>query len=150
RPEGTVFGFSPPAIPGLGVAGGGTFFLRDRADKGGSFFAGQVNKVLSIAPKRPGLGRVATNPPPAIPQTYVAVDKDKTLKQGVALNDVYNTLQSFLGGSFINYFNRFGRQWQVYVQAEDQFRKSAEQVGQFYVRNNQNEAVPLSALIRVE
>jgi hydrophobic/amphiphilic exporter-1 (mainly G- bacteria), HAE1 family len=149
-PEGTVFGFSPPAIPGLGVAGGVTFVLEDRADKGPGFLADNVNAFIAMARKRPELGRVTTTLLPSVPQAYVAVDRDKTLKQGVALKDVYNTLQSFLGGSFINYFNRFGRQWQVYIQAEDQFRKETDQIGQFYVRNSQNEAVPLSALTRVE
>ena len=149
-PEGTVFGFSPPAIPGLGVAGGVTFVLEDRADRGPGFLENEVNAFIAMARKRPELGRVMTTLLPSVPQIYVAVDRDKTLKQGVALKDVYNTLQSFLGGSFINYFNRFGRQWQVYVQAEDLFRKDADQIGKFYVRNNQNAAVPLSALTRVE
>ena len=149
-PEGTVFGFSPPAIPGLGVAGGVTFVLEDRADKGPTFLANNVNAFIAGARERPELGRVTTTLLPAIPQTYIAVDRDKALKQGVALKDVYNTLQSFLGGSFINYFNRFGRQWQVYVQAENQFRKDADQIGQFYVRNSHNDEVPLSALTRIE
>jgi HAE1 family hydrophobic/amphiphilic exporter-1 len=149
-PVGTVFGFSPPAIPGLGVAGGVTFVLEDRGDRGTAYLADNLNSFIAAARKRPELGRVTTTLLPSVPQTYVAVDRDKALKQGVALKDVYNTLQSFLGGSFINYFNRFGRQWQVYIQAEGQFRKDAEQIGHFYVRNNQNVAVPLSALTRVE
>ena len=74
------------------------------------------------------------------------VNRDKVLKQGVNLSDVYKTLQVFLGSGFVNYFNRFGRQWQVYVQAEGDFRTKAEAVGQFYVRNNAGETVPLSAL----
>jgi HAE1 family hydrophobic/amphiphilic exporter-1 len=74
------------------------------------------------------------------------VDRDKVLKQGVELKDVYQTLQTFMGGYFINYFNRFGRQWQVYLQAEGDFRTNAENVGQFYVRNSAGESVPLSAL----
>ena len=72
------------------------------------------------------------------------------LKQGVALNDVYRTIQAFMGGLFVNYFNRFGRQWQVYVEAEGEYRTNAENVGQFYVRNNQGEMVPLSALTQFE
>jgi HAE1 family hydrophobic/amphiphilic exporter-1 len=84
-----------------------------------------------------------------VPQVYFEVDREKALSQGVALPDIYNTLQSFLGGSFINYFNRFGRQWQVYVQADGESRTSADQVGQFYVRNRSNQAVPLSSLVRI-
>ena len=71
------------------------------------------------------------------------MDRDKVLKQGVNLNDVYRTIQAFMGGYFINYFNRFGRQWQVYVEAEGEYRGRAENVGQFYVRNNKGENVPL-------
>jgi HAE1 family hydrophobic/amphiphilic exporter-1 len=149
-PEATVFGFSPPAIPGLGVAGGVTFVLEDRSDRGATFLAGKVNLFLEKARQRPEFGRVATTLLPSIPQIYIAVDRDKTLKQGVVLKDVYNTVQSFLGGSFVNYFNRFGRQWQVYVQADNEARMNAAQIGAFYVRNNQNEPVPLSALTRIE
>jgi len=81
-----------------------------------------------------------------VPQQFVQVDRDKVLKQGVALNDVYRTIQAFMGGYFVNYFNRFGRQWQVYIEAEGEDRSSAENVGQFYVRNNKGENVPLSTL----
>ena len=82
-----------------------------------------------------------------MPQVFADVDRDKVLKQGVSLTDVYQTLQAFLGGVFVNYFNRFGRVWQVYVQAEGEFRTRAENVGQFYVRNADGDMVPLSALV---
>ena len=78
------------------------------------------------------------------------MDRDKVLKQGVALNDVYRTIQAFMGGYFINYFNRFGRQWQVYIEAEGEDRARAENVGQFYVRNNKGENVPLSTLTTIQ
>jgi len=145
-PEGTAFAFSPPAIPGLGVAGGVTFVLEDRADRGVQYLANNVETFLAAARERPELARVTTTLLPNVPQVYIDVDRDKALKQGVALTDVYNTLQTFLGGSFVNYFNRFGRQWQVYVQADDVFRINAEQIGQFYVRNANNNPVPLSSV----
>src|SRR5246500_4086567 len=148
-PEGTVFGFSPPAIPGAGVAGGVSFVLENRIDKGAEFLAHNVDVFLNAARKRPELGRVITTLLPSVPQIYFEVDKAKALSQGVALTDIYNTLQSFLGGSFVNYFNRFGRQWQVYVQAEGESRTRADQFGQFYVRNRNNNAVPLSSVVRV-
>jgi HAE1 family hydrophobic/amphiphilic exporter-1 len=75
------------------------------------------------------------------------VDEDKALKEGAELSDVYKTLQTFLGGYFVNYFNRFGRQWQVYVQAEGEYRTRAENLGLFYVRNREGESVPLESLI---
>ncbi len=71
-----------------------------------------------------------------MPQQFVEVDRDKVLKQGVAISDVYRTIQAYMGGVFINYFNSFGRQWQVYVQAEAPYRSNLDNVGQFYVRNN--------------
>jgi HAE1 family hydrophobic/amphiphilic exporter-1 len=85
-----------------------------------------------------------------VPQTFVKVDRDKVLKQGVELTDVYRTLQTFMGAYFVNYFNRFGRQWQVYVQAEGEYRTQAKQLGQFYVRNSKGDMVPLSALTSFE
>ena len=105
-----------------------------------------TQKFLAEARKRPELSRVTTTFIPTVPQVFVDVDRDKVLKQGVELGDVYRTLQTFMGAYFVNYFNRFGRQWQVYVQAEGEFRTQAEQLGQFYVRNSKGDAVPLSAL----
>src|SRR5262249_36331787 len=83
---------------------------------------------------------------PIVPQLYVNVDRDKALKEGVELSEVYKTLQSFMGGYFIDYFNRFGRQWQVYVQAEGDYRTRAEKLGLFFFRHKNSEAVPLANL----
>jgi len=87
---------------------------------------------------------------PNVPQQFADVDRDKVLKQGVNLSDVYKTIQAFMGGYFINYFNRFGRQWQVYIEAEGEDRARAENVGQFYVRNNKGQNVPLSTLVTMK
>ena len=114
-----------------------------------AFLAENTTKFIEAARKRPELASVSTTFRPNVPQLFLEVDQDKVLKQGVALSDVYKTLQSFLGSGFINYFNRFGRQWQVYVQAEGDYRTNIENVGQFYVRNAKGEAVPLSALTSV-
>jgi hydrophobic/amphiphilic exporter-1 (mainly G- bacteria), HAE1 family len=149
-PEGSAFAFSPPAIPGLGVAGGVTFVLEDRADRGAQYLADNVDTFLAAARHRPELGRVTTTLLPNVPQMYIEVDRDKALQQGVTLNDVYNTLQTFLGGSFINYFSRFGRQWQVYIQADETFRGNAGQIGQFYIRNDNNQPVALSSVTRIQ
>jgi HAE1 family hydrophobic/amphiphilic exporter-1 len=149
-PEGMVFAFSPPAIQGLGVAGGVTFVLEDRASKGVEFLANNFDRFVAAAGKRPELTRVITTLLPNVPQVYVRVDRKKALTQGVSLQDVQQTLETFLGGSFVNFFNRFGRQWQVYVQADNEFRTSADQIGQFYVRNSNNDAVPLSAVTAIQ
>jgi HAE1 family hydrophobic/amphiphilic exporter-1 len=149
-PQGTAFGFSPPAIPGIGTAGGVTFILEDRAGKDINFLWQNAQKFLTAAQQRPELSRVTTTFVPTVPQYFVKVNRDKVLKQGVDIGEVYRVLQAFMGGYFVNYFNRFGRQWQVYVQAEGEYRAQAEQLGQFYVRNKNGDAVPLSALTSLE
>ncbi|HNO13067.1 MAG TPA: efflux RND transporter permease subunit, partial [Accumulibacter sp.] len=148
-PSAIAFAFPPPAIQGVGTSGGATFILQDRAGKDIAFLAENTSKFIEAARKRPELASVSTTFRPTVPQLFIDVDQDKVLKQGVILSDVYKTLQSFLGSGFINYFNRFGRQWQVYVQAEGDYRTNIENVGQFYVRNNKGEAVPLSALTSI-
>jgi hydrophobic/amphiphilic exporter-1 (mainly G- bacteria), HAE1 family len=149
-PQGIAFSFSPPAIPGVGTSGGFTFVLEDRAGREVEFLAENVDKFLAAARKRPELTSVNTTFLPKVPQQFITVDRDKVLKQGVDIKDVYRTIQAFMGGSFVNYFNRFGRQWQVYVEAEGAYRNRAENVGQFYVRNRAGDMVPLSALTRFE
>jgi HAE1 family hydrophobic/amphiphilic exporter-1 len=149
-PQGVAFAFSPPAIPGIGTAGGVTMVVEDRTGKDIAFLWQNTQKFLVEARKRPELARVTTTFTPTVPQTFVSVDRDKVLKQGVELTDVYRTLQTFMGAYFVNYFNRFGRQWQVYVQAEGEYRTQAQQLGQFYVRNSKGETVPLSALTSIE
>jgi hydrophobic/amphiphilic exporter-1 (mainly G- bacteria), HAE1 family len=149
-PEGVSFSFSPPAIPGVGTSGGFTFVLEDRAGKDVQFLSSNLNKFLAAARKRPEIASLSTTFLPSVPQEFVNVDRDKVLKQGVAINDVYRTIQAFMGGLFVNYFNRFGRQWQVYIEAEGNYRTKAENVGQFYVRNNTGNMVPLSALTKFE
>jgi HAE1 family hydrophobic/amphiphilic exporter-1 len=149
-PQGIAFSFSPPAIPGVGTSGGFTFVLEDRSGKDVQFLADNVNKFLVATRKRAELATVNTTFLPSVPQQFIDVDRDKALKQGVDIKDVYRTIQAFMGGSFINYFNRFGRQWQVYVEAEGAYRNRAENVGQFYVRNRAGDMVPLSALTTFE
>jgi hydrophobic/amphiphilic exporter-1 (mainly G- bacteria), HAE1 family len=148
--QGVAFAFSPPAIPGIGTAGGVTFILQDRSGKDIAFLWENTQKFMEEAKKRPEIARVTTTFLPTVPQIFVDVDRDKVLKQGVDLNQVYRTLQAFMGGYFVNYFNRFGRTWQVYVQAEGEYRTNAEQLGQFYVRNAAGDTVPLSAVTSIE
>jgi hydrophobic/amphiphilic exporter-1 (mainly G- bacteria), HAE1 family len=149
-PQGVAFSFSPPAIPGVGTSGGFTFILEDRSGGNVEFLATNVDKFLAAARKQPELATVNTTFLPRVPQKFIAVDRDKVLKQGVDLRDVYRTIQTFMGGSLVNFFNRFGRQWQVYVEAEGIYRTRAENVGQFYVRNRDGDMVPLSAVTRFE
>src|SRR6201993_4446026 len=149
-PVGTVFSFSPPAVPGVGTSGGFQFVLEDRSGKDVEFLSDNLNKFLAAARKRPEIGFVTSTFIPSVPQEYINVDRDKVLKQGVAVNDVYQTIQAFMGGLFVNYFNEFGRTWQVYVEAEAPYRSNTQDLGQFYVRNSQGQNVPLSALANFE
>jgi len=149
-PEAIAFSFSPPAIPGVGTSGGFTFALEDRAGRDVQFLASNLQTFLTAARKRPEIAGLSTTFLPSVPQQFIDVDRDKVIKQGVSISDVYKTIQAFMGGLFINYFNRFGRQWQVYIEAEGDYRTKAENVGQFFVRNNKSEMVPLSALTRFE
>jgi HAE1 family hydrophobic/amphiphilic exporter-1 len=149
-PQGTVFSFSPPAIPGVGTSGGFQFVLEDRAGRDVPFLAANLDKFLAAARKRPEIGAISTTFMPSVPQKFVDVDREKVLKQGVAVSDVYRTIQAFMGGLFINYFNDFGRTWQVYVEAEAPYRSNLENVGQFYVRNSSGEMAPLAALTKFE
>jgi hydrophobe/amphiphile efflux-1 (HAE1) family protein len=147
-PQGAAFSFSPPAIPGVGTSGGFTFVLEDRGGNDIPYLAANVDKFLAAARKRPEIAGINTSFLPSVPQEFVDVDRDKALKQGVAISDVYTTLQAYMGGIFVNYFNRFGRQWQVYVEADGDYRNAARDTGQFYVRNRTGAMVPLSALTK--
>jgi hydrophobic/amphiphilic exporter-1 (mainly G- bacteria), HAE1 family len=148
-PQGMAFAFPPPAIPGIGTAGGITFILEDRSGGTVPFLAEQTQKFMEAAMKRPEFSRISTQLLPAVPQIGVTVNIEKALKQGVQVSDVYQTLQAFLGGVFINYFNRFGLQWQVYLAADGDFRTDIQQMGLFYVRNDQGQSVPLSAVVDI-
>src|ERR1700730_8886100 len=149
-PEGTVFGFSPPAVPGVGTSGGFQFVLEDRAGKDVEFLSDNLNKFLVAARKRPEIGMINSTFIPSVPEQYINVDQDKALKQGVAISDVYQTIQAYMGGLFVNYFNDFCRTWQVYIEAEAPYRANTQDLSQFYVRNNQGQNVPLSALANFE
>src|ERR1700751_2969793 len=149
-PAAIAFGFSPPAIPGVGTSGGFTFILEDRSGGDVQFLAKNLATFMDAARKRPEIAQLSTTFLPSVPQKFVDVDRDKVLKQGVTLNDVYRTIQAFMGGYFINYFSRFGRQWQGYIEAEGVDRAKGENGGPVFVANNKAENVPLSSLITVK
>jgi HAE1 family hydrophobic/amphiphilic exporter-1 len=149
-PQGTAFSFSPPAIPGVGTSGGFQFVLEDRAGRDVQFLANNLDTFLAAARKRPEIGSISSSFLPSVPQKFLEVDREKVLKQGVAVSDVYRSIQAFMGGLFINYFNDFGRTWQVYVEAEAPYRSDLSNLSQFYVRNNAGQMVPLTALTKFE
>src|SRR6201990_500043 len=148
--EGIAFAFPPPVIPGVGTSGGFQFILEDRAGKDVGFLAQNMKTFLAAARKRPELGTLIPTFQPNVPQVFVNVDRDKVIKQGIDLTSVYQTLQTFMGGFFVNYFNRFGRTWQTYIEAEGEYRTDAKNVGQFFVRNSNGDPVPLDAISTIK
>jgi HAE1 family hydrophobic/amphiphilic exporter-1 len=146
-PEANAFAFPPPAIQGLGTGGGFSLWLQDRSGGTVEFLNENLQKFLEAARKRPELANVNSVWRPNVPQIFALVNRDKVIKQGVAIKDVYQALQAFLGGIYVNQFNRFGRQWKVFVQGEAAGRVRVEDINQFYVRNNDGKMVPLSALL---
>ena len=145
-PEGVAIAVLPSSIPGLGTQGGFSFWLQDRSGGTLELLNQNLQAFLDAARRRPELAGVSSQFTSSVPQLFVDVDRDKALKQGIALGDVYQTMQAYLGGLFVNQFNRFGRQWRVFVQAEGEHRTSPSDISQFYVRNNDGAMVPLSAL----
>jgi hydrophobic/amphiphilic exporter-1 (mainly G- bacteria), HAE1 family len=148
--SGVAFSFPPPAIPGVGTSGGVTFVLQDRSGKDIEFLSKNLQTFLAAARKRPELASVTTTALFGVPQVGVTVDRAKVLTQQVNLANVYQTLQAFMGGSLVNYFNRFGRQWQVYVQADGDYRTDASNLGKFYVKNATGDMVPLSTVTGIQ
>jgi hydrophobic/amphiphilic exporter-1 (mainly G- bacteria), HAE1 family len=149
-PEAIGFAFGPPAIPGLGTAGGFTFMLQDRSGGTVQQLADMLDKLTTAARKRPELSSLVSTFRPSVPQLYVDIDQDRVLKQGVQFQEVYQTLQAFLGGAYINQFNRFGRQWKVYLQAEPEYRSSADKINSFFVRNLKGDMTPLASLVSIK
>ncbi|MGH7283081.1 MAG: efflux RND transporter permease subunit, partial [Polyangiaceae bacterium] len=145
-----VFAVGPPAIPGISAQGGFSMMLQDRGGQSYDVLAGNVMKFVAEARKRPELAGVRPNFSPAVPQLFADVDKDKALAEGVPITEVYNALQTFLGGSYVNDFSRFGRQWRVFMQAEPAMRTSADDINRFYVKNARGEMVPLSSFVRIK
>jgi HAE1 family hydrophobic/amphiphilic exporter-1 len=146
-PEAVAFAFAPPAIPGIGSAGGFSFWLQDRSGGSLEFLNTNLQKFLEAARKRPELANVNSPFRASVPQVFADVDREKLLKQGVPVADAYQTMQAFLGGVFVNQFNRFGRQWRVFLQAEAEDRLNPEDIGHFHVRSADGQMIPLSSVV---
>jgi HAE1 family hydrophobic/amphiphilic exporter-1 len=144
-----VFAVGPPAIPGISAQGGFSLMLQDRSGQSYEYLAQNVGKFMAEAKKRPELAGIRPNFSPAVPQLFADVDKDKALQEGVPITEVYNALQTFLGGSYVNDFSRFGRQWRVFLQAEANLRTQPEDINRFYVKNAKGEMVPLSSFVKI-
>jgi len=149
--DGLAFSFPPPAIPGIGTSGGVTMILQDRSGNDDpTFLTKNVFAFLGAASKRKEIAAAVPSYLPAVPQLYADVDQEKAEQQQVDLSSIYTTLQTFMGGYLVNYFNRFGRQWQTFVEAEGDTRTNIQNIDQFYVRSANGSQVPLGSLVHVK
>jgi HAE1 family hydrophobic/amphiphilic exporter-1/multidrug efflux pump len=148
-PEALIIPFNPPAINGLGNAGGFQFELQDRSGRDIAFLKEASDKFMAAAVQRPELTGMFNAFRPDVPQVKLDVDRDKVKALGIPLSDVFQSLQVYLGSLFVNQFNLFGRTWRVYVQAEPEFRATPEGIGNIYTRTADSQMVPLSTLTTV-
>ncbi len=148
-PGARAFAFGPPPLPGYGNVSGFSMQLQDRS--GGSIeqLAGYVKQLTEAVAKRPEIGRISTTFNPATPQVRVELDREKTRTLGVPVDAVFSTLQTYLSGLYVNDFVRFGRVYKVFLQAESEFTSKPEDIGQFYVRNNDGGMVPLNTMVKI-
>ena len=149
-PAARSFTFPPPAILGIGTAGGFDAMIEDRSGGAPEDLARAADRFVAAASKRPELTRLNNAFRASVPQLFARVQRPLVLQEGVDLGDVYTTLSAFMGGNYINDFNRFGRVWRVYLEAEGQFRTSPDSISRFYVRSGNGTMVPLSTLVQVE
>ncbi|HEY3936677.1 MAG TPA: multidrug efflux RND transporter permease subunit [Bryobacteraceae bacterium] len=147
--DGFIFAFGLPPILGLGTSNGFEFMLEDRANGDVDSLARATDELVAAAHTRPELQNVISTFRDSSPQYRVDVDRDKAETLGIPITDVYNALQTFLGGLYVNDFNRFGRTWRVYLEAEQQFRRQPSDINRFYVRTTQGDMVPLSTLVKI-
>jgi HAE1 family hydrophobic/amphiphilic exporter-1 len=149
-PGAMSFAFSPPAIPGVGTSGGTTFILEDRLGTDPTFLPQNVQKFMEALNKRPEIAKASTTFLPSVPQISMSIDPALCMMLQVDLHEAYQTLQTFLGGTPINYFNRFNLQYYCYMQAEGSTRTDPKGASLFYVRNKDGNPVPLSSLLKVK
>ena len=148
--EAQVFAFGPPPIPGLGNGSGFTMMMQDKGGNTPQYLADQTAKFIQTALKRPEIGSMFTTFRASVPQRYMEINRDKVLKAGVSLNDIYSTVGAFLGGSYVNDFNRFGRLYKAYIQAEPEYRINEHKINLFFVQNGNGDQVPLSSFVTIK
>src|SRR5262245_54009482 len=148
-PGAFAFGFGLPPILGLGTSGGFEFMVEDRTGGDVNQLSNAAQSVINATRTQPALGQVANTFRVAVPSYRVDVDDEKAQTLGVPITDVYDSLQTFLGGLYINDFNRFGRTWRVILQADPEYRRTPDAVNRLYVRTANNDMVPLSTLVRM-
>lgn len=145
--RGTVIAFGPPPIQGLGTSAGFSLMLQDRGGNTPQYLSANVDKFMAEARKRPEIGSIRTTFRSGSPQIKLEIDRDKAEKLDVPISSISTTVGAFLGGNYVNDFNRFGRQYRVYIQAEPEYRVRPEDMQQFNVRSKGGALVPLTTLV---
>ena len=148
-PGARAFAFGPPPLPGYGNVSGFSLQLQDRSGGSVAQLAEYVKALTEAVGNRKEIGRISTTFNPATPQVKVELDREKARTLGVTVDSVFATLQTYLSGLYVNDFVRFGRVYKVFLQAESQFTDRPDDIGQFYVRNNEGQMVPLNTLVKV-
>jgi hydrophobe/amphiphile efflux-1 (HAE1) family protein len=148
--EAVVIAFGPPAIPGLGTGSGFTMMLQDRSGSSPAYLAGQTQEFVTAAQQRPEIASIGSLYRASVPQVSLDIDSAQALKMGVSLSDINTSIGAFLGGAYVNDFNRFGRLYKVYVQAEPEYRAREDGIRMFHVRNRDGEMVPLATLVTTD
>jgi len=148
-PEGVSFCFGPPAIPGLGTGSGYTIMLQDKSGGDPQYLAANTNKFIAAATKRPEIGSAFSTYSAGTPQISLTVDENKATKMNVSINELNATIGSYLGGGYVNDFNRFGRVYRVFIQAEGQYRDNTDDLNFLFVRSKDGKMIPVSALVTV-
>jgi HAE1 family hydrophobic/amphiphilic exporter-1 len=147
--EGTVIAIGPPAIPGLGSGAGFTMELQDLAGSSPQYLAEQTQKFMAAARQRPEIGSAFSWFRSSVPQKNITIDKEKVEKLGLNLDEVNSSISAMLGGTFVNNFNKFGRQYKTYVQADAQYRMKQNDIDQFFIRDMKGNMVSLATLAKV-
>ncbi len=145
-----AFAFGPPAIPGLGNGSGFSIMLQDKGGNTPQYLAENLIKFIKAASARPEIARAFSTFTATVPQRYMDVDKEKALKLGIKLNDLYSTVGAFMGGAYVNDFTRFGRLYKTYIQAEPQYRNKVSDINNFFIKNKDGAMVPLATLVDVK
>jgi len=144
-----VFAFGPPAIPGLGNGSGYSIMLQDKGGHTPEYLAENTINFIKAANEHPAIGKAFTTFQATVPQRFMDIDREKALKLGINLNDLYTTVGAFMGGSYVNDFTRFGRLYKSYIQAEPEYRVDEEQINNFFIKNNVGKMVPLATVATI-
>ncbi len=144
-----AFAFGPPALPGLGNGSGFSIMIQDKGGNAPEYLGEHTMKFIKAANAREEIGTAFSAFQPNVPQRFMDIDKEKALKMGVSLNELYTTIGAFMGGAYVNDFTRFGRLYKTYVQAEPEYRVDEKNINNFFIKNNEGNMVPLATLATI-